>query len=242
MVKKIDPFIIKKEGSYEYAEINPEYTKKVNQQKYELFLKKSNIPSFYWNIEFDHYEGNKDDKDYKKIIYYAYNCYQEKFDHVHLFLYGTHSTQKTALGINVLKQCIKNGMTVKFILAGVLIDRLMKTQGFKVDEDIYNEIKELKRSDIILIDDAFDPDKSLLWKNSDNKNMILSEWDIFLREVLSSKTRVIITSNFDPSVIKQHYGNSLYELIDRNFICLQLTENIKTLRKSKLSSIFKDIK
>lgn len=241
MDKKIEPYIIKKDkDGNEYTINNPKYIEKIQNERFEFFLKKSNIPSFYWNINFEDYRGNKESKELKQIIYYANNCYKKKFDHIHLYLWGNQSTQKTALSCNILKQGIRNGLKVKFILAGTLISDLMKIQGFKTDEDIYYKIKDLKKQDLILIDDIGDINKSIYWKTSDNKNMIISAWDLFLREIVVSNTKVIMTSNFDVSIFKQYFGESLYELIDRNFAQIYLTQSVKSIRKLKVSTIFED--
>jgi DNA replication protein DnaC len=239
MTKKIDPYIIKKdEFGNEYTIDNIEYKKKISKEKYELFLKKSDIPPFYWNIDFKDYKGDKDSKEIKQIIYYAENCHKEKFKHVNLYLWGIQSTQKTAISCNILKTVIKNGLKVKFILAGTLISCLLKMQGFSKDEEADLKIKELKECDLILIDDIGDINKSTYWIKS--SNLVCAAWDEFLREILSSNTKVIMTSNFDISIFKQHYGDSLHELIDRNFMKIQLTQSVKKIRQHNIEDLFKD--
>jgi len=220
---------------------NSQYHNEVSKKKYNLLLKNSGIPDFYHNIEFEHYKGNKESEAFKKILYYANNCYKEEFNFVSLYIYGINNTQKTALACNILKQCMKKGLKAKFILAGVLIDKLMKLQGFHQNEQLYYEVENIKKCDVLLIDDIFDPDKSLIWKNSDNKNMIVSEWDIFLRDILSKKVKLIITSNFDKTIIKQYYGDSLYELIDRNFVEIECIDSIKEVRKLSVSLAFQNM-
>jgi len=229
------------EDGNEYAVENPEYARKRRKELYSLLLKKSNIPDFYHDIEFKDYRGNKDSEEFKKIVYYAENCYKDEFKHSHLYLYGNHSTQKTALACNILKEAMRNGMRGKFILAGTLIDKLMKLQGFNHDEELYEEIKELSTVDILVCDDAFDVQKSIMWK-TESRNMIICEWDRFLRDLVSRGTRVILTSNFAKEPIKEHYGDSLHELIDRNFIFLHLVDSVKSHRKMDLEKIFKDMK
>jgi DNA replication protein DnaC len=242
MTKKIEPFIVKKDHlGNEYTIDNPDYQEKIQNERYEFFLNKSNIPSFYWNIGFDNYRGDSNSKEIKQIIYYAENCYKEMFNHVNLYLWGNQSTQKTALACNILKQGIHNGLKVKFILAGTLIDNLMKLQGFSQDEDIYYKIKELKNCDLLLIDDIGDINKSVYWTKSDSKNIIISAWDTFLREILSSNTKVVMTSNFDISIFKQYFGDSMHELIDRNFAAIHLTQSVKSIRKLNVNKIFEDI-
>lgn len=215
---------------------NPIKQQEARQKKYQLFLEKSNLPEFYWDIEFDDYKGSKDSDEFKKAKYYANNIDKPEFKHVSLFIYGSHSTQKTAVACNILKEAIRKGLKCKFILAGSLIDKLMKLQGFNKDEELYLEIKELKQCDVLFIDDIFDPSKAITWKN--NNDLIITEWDIFLRDLLSRNTKIIMTSNFDKTIIKQHYGESLFQLIDRNFVELYFTESIKEIRKLNVASAF----
>jgi len=235
-------FIYKEENGETYAIVNPKYTEFLLQEKYNLGLKLSKIPKQYWNISFDDYKGDKNNINYKKVIYFAQNLEKSEMASVSLYLYGIHSSQKTTLAVNILKEGIKKGYKCRFVLAGELIDNLMKIQGFKFNIDLDSWLKDLSSSDLLVIDDIFDPNKALFWKNSDNKNMIIAEWDSFLRSYLSKGSRLILTSNFDVESIKQYYGESLYELIDRNVICLYFGDSIKEERKNKLSSIFEHIK
>ena len=230
----------KNEDGEIYAYESEETLKLKKELRYNINLEKSGIPKFYWNINFENYKGDKANKEYLYIEYYANNCHKKEFNHIHLFLYGNHSTQKSALMYNICKQAIKNEMKVKTILAGTLIDKLMKLQGFNFIQEIYDDIQELKNCDLLAIDDIFDIEKSLMW-GSNNKTMIISEWDQFLREVLASKTKIITTSNYDKNNIRQHFGKSISELIDRNFFSVQLTESIKELRQYNVSKIFDNI-
>jgi DNA replication protein DnaC len=218
---------------------NPEKQKETRQKKYQYFLERSGLPEFYWGINFEDYKGNRESDQFKKVKYYADNIDKEEFKHVSLFIHGSHSTQKTAVACNILKEAMRKGLRCKFILSGSLIDKLMKLQGFNKDEELYNEIKELKKCDVLLIDDCWDADKALTWKN--NNSLIITEWDIFLRDLLSRNTKIIMTSNFDKSIIKQYYGESLYQLIDRNFVEIQFTESIKEFRKLTVESAFNDM-
>jgi chromosomal replication initiation ATPase DnaA len=205
--------------------------------RYEYFLKNSGIPSFYHTINFEDYKGDKNNKEFLYIKHYADNCHTKEFAHVHLFIYGVHSTQKSALMYNVCKEAIKNGMKVKCILAGTLIDKLMKLQGFNYIEEIYNEIQELKKCDLIAVDDFGDGNKTLAWKG-ESKNLIIGAWDTFLREILASNTKIVMTSNYDLNFIKEYYGTSVFELLDRNFFPVHLTESVKEVRKYNVKDIF----
>ena len=231
--------------SIQYTEIDGEtyvyedekFVEENNKLKYLLKLKQSGIPEFYWNINFEDYMGSKTNKEYLYITHYANSCHTKEFNHVHLFLYGSHSTQKSALMYNIGKQAIRNGMKVKAILAGTLIDKLMKLQGFNFIQEIYTEIQELKNCDLLLIDDFGDGNKTLAWKG-ESRNLIIGAWDTFLREILASNTKLVMTSNYDLQHIQEYYGKSLFELLDRNYYCLQLLSSIKDLRKYNVKKIF----
>ena len=224
------------------ATIDPVKTQELRKKKYEYFLKKSGIPEFYWDIDFNDYKGDKQSESFKKIKYYSENILNKEFKYVHLYLWGIQGTQKTALECNVLKEALKKGLKVKFILAGDLIDLLLKLQGFNYNEVLYEQAEDLKNNyDIIAIDDIGDIQKSLMWKG-DSKNIILSEWDRFLRKVLYNGTKIIMTSNFDVTIFKEYFGESIYAMIDRNFEKIQLIESVKDIRKFDVSVAFEGMK
>jgi len=214
--------------------LNPEYEKYRVRQRYSIYLKKSGIPPFYYDIEFDDYFGEKNSEAYKTIISYANNLDSETTNFSHLYLYGNNNTQKTALACNILKTGMRKGLKAKFVSAGVLISKLMKVQGYSTDYEADKFITDLKNSKVLCIDDIFDSNKTLFWKREESKHLIIAEWDTFLREIVSSNTKLILTSNFYIDNIKNDYSGSLFELIDRNFITLELTENVKRQRKSDL--------
>jgi DNA replication protein DnaC len=211
------------------------------EKLYNLQLKKSNIPEFYWNIDFEDYKGNQNSDEIKKIKFYADNIDKDEMKYVNLYLWGLQATQKTALCCNILKQAIRKNLRVKFILAGDLIDLLMKIQGFSYKEEFYNIIEDLKLNyDLIAIDDIGDIQKSIMWQ-SDNKSMIITEWDRFLRKVTYNGTKIVMTSNFDVTIFKQYFGESIYSLIDRNFTKIHLTESVKEIRKLNVEQAFNSL-
>ena len=243
MSKKIEPYIIKNIDNELRAIDNPEYVKEISNARYQLYLKQSGIPDFYHNIDFKDYHGSKESSEFKKIFHYANHCHEEKFDHISLYLFGSQSTQKTALVSNIGKQAIKNGLKVKFVLAGDLINKLIKLQGFvdynnEIIQSVYKQVQELKQCDLLILDDVGDPEKTLQWKNSP---LLTVEWDNFFRELLASKTKIVMTSNFDIETFKQYFSQSIFELLDRNTVKIHLTESIKSVRKLNVEKVFEGI-
>ena len=217
---------------------NEAYWKDINNKKYELLLKRSDIPKFYWDINFKDYKGDLSKEELNKAIKYAENCFTEKFDYVNLYLWSdANSSQKTAVAINIGKEAIRQGKRVKFVLAGTLIDRLIKNQGFNYNEEIEYYLKNIKECDMLLIDDIFDTKKSIHWNSSD---LIISEIDRFLRELCSSGIKIIMTSNVSIENIKNKFGLSIYALVERNFYPLEFRDSIKHHRKKMFENIFED--
>lgn len=237
-----------KDKKFDYVEIegdifisyNKDYEQEIRLKKYQYFLEKSGIPKFYWKIEFKDYRGRRSQKNVKKLIDYAENINHDKFKDVNLYLFGVNSTQKSSLACNLGKEAIKKGLKVKFVLAGILTDIFLKNQGYSREHDTYEQLQELENADIIIIDDAFDKNKSMLWSNKNSRSLIVSEWDRFLRKLIYNNQRIFITSNLTIENIKSEYSESLYELIDRNFITMQFLDSIKEKRKKRFENLFEE--
>jgi len=218
------------------AHKNESYWKKMSQKKYELLLKRSDIPHFYWNISFEDYKGNYSLVELFKAKKYAKECFTDKFNFVNLYLWSKiNSSQKSAVMINIGKEAIRQGKHVKFILAGDLINMLLKNQGYNVDDDTKEKLQILKQQDMLLIDDVFDSKKAVQWKQSD---LITAEIDLFFRGLLSTNIKIVMTSNTEPQSIKDKFGISIQELITRNFVDLEFNDDIKLHRKKMFENIF----
>jgi DNA replication protein DnaC len=234
----VSSFIYKEIDGIIYASLNPRYKNLIAQKKYEFLLKESGVPEFYWDIHFENYRGTRSIDSVEKLKKFSLDLDNPKFNHVHFYLFGINSSQKTSMGCCVLKEAMRKGKTCKFVLAGDLIDKLLKSQGFSVSEDIENYIRNLREADIILIDDAFDPSKSLMWSRPESANLVITAWDIFLRSMITSSTKIIMTSNVPIENIKEKFGESMFHLIDRNFVQLPFYDSYKELRKKKFDNLF----
>lgn len=215
----------------EVATLNREWKKEIQNKKYQFFLKESNIPFDYYNLSFEHASigSNKDvvDKCYNYINNYNKNSVKN------LYLYGLNSSGKTTAMCSIGKEAIRKGLKVKFILSSDLLSILQKTSGYNANEDFLSEKRKLESCDIILIDELFDSTKSILWKG-ESKNLIVAEWDSFLRHVLSNGIKIVCTTNILPFRISSDYSQSLFELVDRNFEVLEFTESVKQERKRRV--------
>lgn len=232
----IKKYIYRKDEDGELiAFLNPEYKKLMVEKNYEFYLEYSKIPKNYWDLPFEIYEGDKSQESYKKAIKYAKNCRNEKYRNINLYVYGEHSSQKTTIACNIGKEFIRQGLRVHYIGAGDLIDMLMKNSGFTMVPEIDAKLREYEDSHLIIIDDAFDPNKSLIWsKNSSSNHLIVAEWDRFLRRLISNNVRIVITSNVLLSRMGSEYSDGLFQLLDRNFVKLHFKDSIKKKRQERL--------
>jgi len=221
----------------EYAVLDKENQKELIKSKYNLLLKKSNIPLFYQTeVDFDDYEGEYSRAYVEEIKKIAQNIHNDKLKDISLYLWGSlNSTQKSAVACNFGKECIRQGLRVQYMNFGVFVSYLLKNQGYNVDEDAKKEINILKNSDIILLDDCFDSKKNITWGKND---LIVSEIDSFFRVALSNHKRFCLTSNYPIESVKESYGVSFFELLDRNCKTYQFLDSVKTVRKSRFENLF----
>jgi DNA replication protein DnaC len=199
-------------------------------------IKKSSIPAIYYDYTLDSYLGDKDNPEYQKLI-----TYRDKFDHmdfrfVNLYISGPQCTQKTtmmsALGIEMLWL----GVDVKFIYAGDLIQVLLRNGAFNKDSKYDDMANALRQYDLLLIDDIFDSKKSVYWKN--NADMIIVEWDRFLRYRRDNGKRTVVTSNFPLGQVKQKFGESLGNLMTRAYVPVSFSTSVMKEALSKFDKIF----
>jgi len=214
--------------------LNPEWQKKIQNEKYKYYLKESSIPSDYWDLTFEH--AGKGTNGRVVEICKNYISRLKKKTKKNLYLYGLNSTGKTTAMCAIGKEAIREGLKVKFLQASSLLNLLQKTSGYGIDETYEFEKRKLDSYDLLLIDELFDSTKSTLWKG-ESKNLIVSEWDGFLRHHLSNDRRIVCTSNILSERIANDYSTSLFELVDRNFMVLKFTQSVKDERKKQLNEI-----
>jgi DNA replication protein DnaC len=217
--------------------VNTEWTRWNKQRQYEKSLRRSGIPEDYYDLDFDDYTGTESRESLDRAMKYAERCRWDNFQNVSLYLYGPNSTQKTMVACAIGKEFIWQGYDVQFVLAGNLISLLLRDQGYTRDEENRAYIDKLrKETDLIILDDIFDKNKSILWKNS--PELVLAAWDTFLRDLSSNNVRFIMTSNFKLRSLESEYTRSIVELVDRNLISLEFRDSVMEKRRARFEGLF----
>lgn len=224
------------ETGQEYAIENPQWTKRAKRANYKFLLEWSGIPKNYWDLDFRDYKGEVSRKQVDVAQAFAKNITDEKVKNMNLYLWGPNSSQKTMIACAIGKEAIRQGLLVQFILAGDLIDALMKNQGYSKDDQEHEKIRRIKMSHIVIVDDMFDDKKSMMWKTA-NADLIIVEVDRFIRHMTSENIHCVFSSNIELPTIKFNYGQSLFELMDREFYQLKFEDLIRAHRKDRYTAI-----
>jgi len=217
----------------EHLKISDKYKAFIEETKYNHYLSKSNIPKEYHDLDFDSYEGSKSIGNKDKCFKYSTECKEDKFQTINLYLTGSYGTQKTTIASCIGKEFIRQGYKVQFVYASELLDLLMKDQGFNYIDDVQKAIKKYMSVDLLIVDDF---GKGVYWKNS--PELIIDAWDKFLRKFISMDKRILLTSNYSLGYMNEHYGESLYALLHRNFEELNFLDSIHEKRRERFNNLW----
>ena len=131
-----------------------------------------------------------------------------------LYFYGGNATQKTTVASWIGKKLLENQHSVKFILMNTLLTKLT---AFTDDEIKQANIDDYKSCDWLIIDEAFDKEKTTIYKSGYQIPFL----DSFLRERLSSGKGILFVSNIPYTQIEeQGFSHSLMSLIERNVLAM----------------------
>lgn len=238
-MKKYEEFI--KDGEI-YFKLSEDYKQYIAKKYYYNELLKSNIPEFYWDVSFQDYIGEKSKTDVLKLQKIANDVYNPEYKNLHFYLYSNEKgTQKTAVASNFGKECLKQGLKVKFLLFNELIKVLLKNQGYNDNTFLNNELLEWYSADVLIVDEAFSEESSLMFSSKEANTKIYSEIDTFFRKTIYNNKKLIITSNVRKDRVFNKFGERIQSIMDRNFVEVELKDCIVRERKIGIDKIFENI-
>lgn len=204
---------------------------------FDSFLKLSGIPKRYWELDFDNYIGTKSLKSVEQAKRFVEVAFERKDVTTNLYLFGERRCQKTMIACAIGKAFLRKGYTVQFAHAGDIGDMMLKTQGYNKDEKLNTWKQLLRAADVLIIDEAFDINKTIMWANSENKNLIVADWDRLIRGFISEGKIIIAVTNYMKSTIGTNFSKDLYELVDSEFLTLTFEDSVKDLRKTQMQDL-----
>jgi len=228
---EIPPVLYREENGERVGYPNPDYEPVLSAARYNAAFRFSGIPLEYVSLDFDNVEDKyvESRESFLLCKKYAMECRQESTQGISLYLHGAlNRSGKTTMQAAIGKEFLRQGFTVKYYQAGDLALKL-------INFDTYHTVmEEARRADLILLNDAFDPNKSLMW-GRDKKPMIVSAWDTFVRSLMQDTKRFVIDGNVALAKVKESYSLSLYELLDTNCKQLEFLDSVKSARKMRVS-------
>ena len=193
----------------------PEYSDYKNKLGLEYKLKRSGIPIFIINYDFEKdYIGDKDSEVCKKVLRYC-DKFSEKFFDKTIYFYGDRGTQKTTVAYWIGKKLIRQGKDVKFVTMKKLVDDLSNLQ---FNPELNEKIEGYKKADLLIVDRAFDKDQVTVYKSGYQ----LSFLDSFLRERIENSMRatIIISNNAVEEISDNKFNSDLEDLVKRSTVSI----------------------
>lgn len=186
----------------------------------EIAFTRSGLSELDLKFDIENYIGNDEPNNIPKLKLYAFEF--EKFANTSLYLWSEHnSTQKTTVAKWVLARLAENGYRVAFVLFNDLV-RLLQEYGF--DESREEEYQRIASADCLVIDDAFDPNKSTIYKSGYQYAFI----DTFLRDRLEVRRKAtIFTANVAVNDISESYTASIQAMVKRNVQTMKFSDIVK---------------
>lgn len=158
----------------------------------------------------EQYKGEDRHENLPKIKKYINNF--ERFKFVNLYFWSPgNASQKTTVAKNIIVELSLKGYSCRFILMADLIP-LLQTEAYNKGTDS-KLINTLRSVDFLVIDDAFDPRKSTLYKSGYQFGFL----DTFLRYRLETLGRATcFTSNVPMEEIAKNWTPSIASLVQRS--------------------------
>lgn len=170
----------------------------------------SNLVADY---DFDGYKGSESIEDVNALKEFVKHF--DKYNYrTMLYIYGKNGTQKTSMVMAAGKELVSQGYKVQYVLMNNLLTSLLTDFDKKDQEEKDLFIKRCEDCDLLIIDEAFDKEKSVIYKSGYQVPFL----DNFLRERFEiNKKSVLFVSNHQPSEITtQGFSGSLQNLVERN--------------------------
>jgi DNA replication protein DnaC len=158
----------------------------------------------------EQYKGEDKCQNLPKIRKYINDF--ERFKTVNLYFWSRgNASQKTTVAKNIIVELSLKGYSCRFILMADLLS-LLQTETFNSGTES-EAINMLRLVDFLVIDDAFDPRKSTLYKSGYQFGFL----DTFLRYRLETLSRATcFTSNVPVEEIAKSWTPSIASLVQRS--------------------------
>lgn len=184
---------------------------------------KSGILEEFWDLDIKDYRGKPEVVNVLKD--YMENLNNARTKGISLFLYGSNGTGKTFLGVEMLKEAIRQGYSAQFASLGGIIQAL--TDGWYDSNKKLLYEKKIRDVDFLMIDDV---GKEMRVSKSGLTEVV---FDNLIRYRTFRNKPMILTTNSDIESVENAYGKSIVSLLYGKFLPVKIVG--QDYRKTKLS-------
>jgi len=181
---------------------------RLKEAAYQQFINNGFNKDYFDNSDND-YIGTESIGNIIRLKNYVERFIDEKVSSSILYFYGKNGTQKTVTANWIGSYLIQANYDVQYISMNNLLDLLWNSQR---DEEQKKRLLKYEDCNLVIIDEAFDKEKSVIWGSGKQLGLI----DDFIRERINYNKGIIFISNKEPSQIKaEGFSISIQDLIDR---------------------------
>lgn len=169
---------------------------------------KSGILEEFWDLDISDYIGKPEVVAVvKEYLIYLGNARKKG---IGIFFHGSNGTGKTFLGVEILKEALRQGYTAQFASLGGIIQAL--TDGWYDTQKRLLYERRIKDVDFLMIDDV---GKEMRLSKNGLTEMV---FDNLIRYRTFRNKPIILTTNSDIGSIENVYGKSIVSLMYGKFI------------------------
>lgn len=177
----------------------------------ELMLK-SGILEEFWDLDISDYIGKPEVVAVvKEYLSYLGNARKKG---IGMFFHGSNGTGKTFLGVEILKEALRQGYTAQFASLGGIIQAL--TDGWYDAEKRRRYEERIRDVDFLMIDDV---GKEMRVSKNGLTEMV---FDNLIRYRSFRNKPMILTTNSDIESVENVYGKSIVSLLHGKFIPIRV--------------------
>jgi DNA replication protein DnaC len=201
--------VYKDEYGQEYVKPTEQHILEQRKIRLKFALKDTGVSAPSFSLE--QYKGEDKNSNLPKIKKYIAE-FGNRYRNINLYFWSRgNASQKTTVAKNILTELALQGYSCRFILMADLLS-LLQTETYNHGTES-KAINVLRSVDFLVIDDAFDPRKSTLYKSGYQFSFI----DTFLRYRLESVNgATCFTSNVPIEEIAKSWTPSIASLVERN--------------------------
>lgn len=188
----------------------------------EKDLRRARVPVRYWEVSTGQIPSNLDHL--PVLNKYIEGLEDNILNGRGLLMMGDYSTGKTGASVCILKEALNKGFTVLYVRERDLRSFFFDKTPFDGEQTVIQRMQDV---DLLIMDDL---------GSSHAKEYTLDLIETVFRWRSDDMKATVTSTNLNPQAIKEHFGNSLYEVLKANSLGVIFKDiNWRTKEQDKIS-------